>query len=427
VQRLIINGGKRLNGGVTVHGAKNSALPVLAAAAVCDGISVIHNVPMLSDVEETINILRHLGCGVTREGDTVTVDARGADGFEVPNRLMKEMRSSIIFMGALVSRFGKALVSLPGGCNLGPRPIDLHLSALRQMGLIVEEQEEPGEEGRRDCRLDCRVEKPLEGCEIDLTLPSVGATENIMLAASTARGRTVIQNAACEPEISDLADFLNRAGAKIAGAGEPTVVINGVKSLTGAEHTVIPDRITASTYMAAGAVTRGRVTIKKILPAHLRPVFPVFLRAGCELQVRDRELTLTAPARIKSLGNVKTDYYPGFPTDSQPPLLAMSTLADGRSQFVETIFHNRYAHVDALNDLGANIKVTESMAIVDGVKKLTGREVEAADLRGGAALIIAGLAAEGQTVIGGMNYILRGYDDIEKRLAELGADIRLEE
>jgi len=364
MSKLIIEGGQRLFGEIPVHGAKNSALPILAAAFVCDGVSIIHNTPELSDVTATVNILKHLGCKVTREGGTVTVDARDAYGYEIPVELMREMRSSIVFLGAVAARVSKARLSFPGGCELGPRPIDLHLSSLKQLGLSVDE-----ERGY----LDCEAKEGLTGCEIRLPIPSVGATENIMLAASTAKGKTVIHNAAREPEISDLADFLNRAGAKIRGAGESEIIITGVKKLNGAEHTVIPDRIAACTYLMAGAVTRGDVTLRKTEPEH-----------------------------------------------------NMAALADGTSMFVENIFDNRYRHAGELARMGAKIKVEGKVAVVEGVSRLSGAEVESTDLRGGAALIVAALGADGQTAVGGLKHVDRGYDDIEGCLKRLGARITYE-
>ncbi len=415
MSKLIVQGGHRLVGAIPVHGAKNSALPLLSATLLGTTPSVLHNCPRLSDVDTSIKILSHLGCKVTQEGTNVTVDASEAGQYEIPDSLMREMRSSVVFLGAIVARQGKARISFPGGCELGPRPIDLHLKALRKLGLVIEEDHG---------YLNCHVGKGLRGCSINLSFPSVGATENIMLASSTAAGTTIITNAAREPEICDLADFLNQCGARIRGAGESTIRIDGVPKLHGAEHAVIADRITATTYMAAAAVTGGDLTLENVIPAHLEPVIPVFEEAGCHIQVKDHQLHIAAPERIKAVKNIRTLPYPGFPTDSQAIVMAMATLAEGTSVFVENIFESRYKHVGELLRLGAHIKVEGKVAIVEGVDHLSGAPVEAADLRGAAALVVAGLAAQGTTQITGLHHLDRGYEMIEQRLSGVGAVIK---
>lgn len=415
MSKLIVQGGHRLVGAIPVHGAKNSALPLLSATLLGTTPSVLHNCPRLSDVDTSIKILSHLGCKVTQEGTNVTVDASEAGQYEIPDSLMREMRSSVVFLGAIVARQGKARISFPGGCELGPRPIDLHLKALRKLGLVIEEDHG---------YLNCHVGKGLRGCSINLSFPSVGATENIMLASSTAAGTTIITNAAREPEICDLADFLNQCGARICGAGESTIRIDGVPKLHGAEHAVIADRITATTYMAAAAVTGGDLTLENVIPAHLEPVIPVFEEAGCHIQVKDHQLHIVAPERIKAVKNIRTLPYPGFPTDSQAIVMAMATLAEGTSVFVENIFESRYKHVGELLRLGAHIKVEGKVAIVEGVDHLSGAPVEAADLRGAAALVVAGLAAQGTTQITGLHHLDRGYEMIEQRLSGVGAVIK---
>lgn len=412
--KIIIDGGKPLSGEVMVCGAKNAALPILAATVLCNGICVIHNCPVLSDVEAAIQILSHLGCICKRENEnTVTVDARTVSSCEIPDDLMREMRSSIVFLGAIAGRCSEARLSFPGGCELGPRPIDLHLLALRALGLVIDE-----DHGTLNCHTD-----GLRGTGISLSIPSVGATENILLAASVAKGKTTIHNAAREPEISDLADFLNSAGAKIQGAGSSTIEIEGVPKLHGAEHTVIPDRIIATTYMAAAAATGGRVTINNVVLPHLMPVFEYFKVAGCDLDFGNRSLQITAPPRLKRIPTVRTMAYPGFPTDAQPPVLAMSTVADGTSVFVENIFENRFRFVDELSRMGAKIKVEGRVAIVEGVKALSGAKTAATDLRGGAAVIVAALAASGRTEIDHIGHIERGYEKVEDCFSSLGADI----
>lgn len=415
MSKLIVQGGHRLAGSIPVHGAKNSALPLLSATLLGTTPSVLHNCPRLSDVDTSIKILSHLGCKVTQEGSNVTVDASSAGQYEIPDNLMREMRSSVVFLGAIVARQGKARISFPGGCELGPRPIDLHLKALRKLGLIIEEDHG---------YLNCHVGKGLKGCPINLSFPSVGATENIMLASATADGTTVITNAAREPEIYDLADFLNQCGARISGAGESTIRIDGVQKLHGAEHTVIADRITATTYMAAAAVTGGDLLLEKVIPDHLQPVIPVFEEAGCRIKARGNQLHIAAPDRLKAVKNIRTLPYPGFPTDSQAIVMAMSTLAEGTSVFVENIFESRYKHVGELLRLGAHIKVEGKVAIVEGVDHLSGAPVEAADLRGAAALVVAGLAAQGTTQITGLHHLDRGYEMIEQRLSGVGAVIK---
>ncbi|MEE1005989.1 MAG: UDP-N-acetylglucosamine 1-carboxyvinyltransferase [Acutalibacteraceae bacterium] len=415
MSEIIVNGGKKLYGGITVQGAKNSVLPVLAATVLCERECVIHNCPALSDVETSLKILRALGCDCKREGDTVTVDSKGINACEIPDDLMREMRSSVVFLGAVIGRCGRAVISSPGGCELGPRPIDLHLAALERMGVTVKE-----EHGY----LICTAENGLYGAEISLGFPSVGATENIILAAATAKGVTTIHGAAKEPEISDLADFLNSAGARIYGCGSDCVRIYGVERLGGTEHMIIPDRIAAATYMACAAVTGGRITLCNIMPPHMVSTFWVFREAGCEVELSGKSLTLSAPERLKRVPTVRSLVYPGFPTDAGPIIVSMLTVADGTSVFVENIFENRFRYVDELKRFGAKIKTEGKIAVTEGVKELSAADSKATDLRGGAALVIAALAAHGESKIGDIHHIERGYDDIVSVLGALGADIK---
>lgn len=415
MDKLVINGSKRLTGEIEVHGSKNSVLPILAACVLSQGENIIHNCPILSDVDAALKILVELGCKVKREEHTVCVDSSGVNGFEISDSLMREMRSSVIFLGAILGRTGKAVLSTPGGCEIGLRPIDMHISAMEQLGAEVFE-----EHGR--LHFECK--NGLHGARVILPFPSVGATENIMIASCVAKGTTVITNAAREPEISDLADFLNGCGAKIHGAGDSTIIIDGVERLTATTHTVIPDRIAASTYLLAGAITHGRVCIKEIIPAHLGELIPVLKQSGCDISVSNRWICISSPPRLSRVKTVRTMPYPGFPTDVQAPLTAMLSVADGTSVVVENIFECRYKHVSELIRLGAKINVEGRTAVIEGVPYLTGASVVSPDLRGGFALVIAGLAAKGETVISGVEHIDRGYENPEKLLSALGADVK---
>ena len=414
MSEIAVNGGKTLKGEINIQGAKNSVLPVLAATLLCKGECVVHNCPDLSDVETSVKILAQMGCNCVRDGYSVVVDSREVSSYEIPENLMREMRSSVVFLGAIIGRMGKAVISSPGGCELGPRPIDLHLSALRQMG--VEINEEHG-------YLYCDAKNGLNGTEITLSFPSVGATENIILAAATAKGVTVIHNAAKEPEISDLADFLNSAGARIYGSGSDTVYIHGVKSLGSTEHVIIPDRIVAATYMACAAITGGRVTLKGIMPSHMVAILSVFRECGCDISVSGKTLSIANSGKLQRVPTIRSLVYPGFPTDAGPVVIAMLTAADGTSVFVENIFENRYRYIDELKRLGAKIKTEGKIAVIEGNCELSGAGCKCTDLRGGAALVTAALYAKGTTVIGDIHHIERGYEDIVGNLQKLNADI----
>ncbi len=401
-----------------VQGAKNSVLPVLAGAVLCDGECVIHNCPDLSDVQTSIKILQNFGAKVAYNNKTITVDCRSITNYEIPENLMREMRSSVVFLGGILGRMKRAVISSPGGCELGPRPIDLHLSALKKLGVDINE-----EHGF----LNCNAEKGIFGTEIHLAFASVGATENIILAAATAKGVTVIHNAAKEPEISDLADFLNSAGARIYGSGSDTVCIHGVDKLHGTTHTIIPDRIVAATYMSAAAITGGEVTLTNIMPSHMVAILHTFRESGCDISVKGKSLKIVSPKQLFRVPTIRSLVYPAFPTDAGPLLIAMLTLAQGTTVFVENIFENRFRYINELNRLGANIKTEGKVAVIEGVKNLSGAKCVCPDLRGGAALVVASLAAKGESQIADISHINRGYDNIVGVLQSVGADINIKE
>ena len=410
---LRIKGGNRLDGSVSVHGAKNSVLPILAASLLACGESVIHNSPELRDVDAAAAILRHLGCSVKRESGAVTVDSYGMSGNEIPDLLMREMRSSVIFLGAILGRAGEAVLSMPGGCELGPRPIDLHLSALRALGAEITE---------RGGNIICKAPK-LKGARIDLPIASVGATENSILAACAAEGITTITNAAREPEIVDLASYLIKAGAKISGAGTSVITIEGSAPRGNVEHEVIPDRIVAATYLAAAAAAGGSIELRSIVPRHVSTVTGVLSEMGCTVRAGENSIYISAPEKLKPPRPVVTRPYPGFPTDAQAPVMAASLCAEGTTVFVENIFENRYRHVGELLRMGADIKTEGRVAMVSGVERLHGATVKSTDLRGGAALVVAALGAEGETEVSELTHIDRGYGSLEKDLSAMGADI----
>jgi len=410
---FLITGGKRLNGAIRVHGAKNSVLPILAAAILGRGESVIRNCPALSDVRASIAILEHLGCRVRMEGDTVWVDASALTRRDVPDALMREMRSSVIFLGAILARTGEAVMSFPGGCELGPRPIDLHLAAIRKLGAEVEE---------RFGQLRCSG-SGLKGCDITLSIPSVGATENAMLAATGAEGMTTITNAAREPEIVDLQNFLLAMGARVRGAGSSVITIEGGRPLHGGEYIVMGDRIVAATYLAAVAAAGGEAGVEGVDYRHLSTVTSVLSEAGCAVRSGPDRISIRSDAPLRGVRPVRTAPYPGFPTDAQAPLMAALCRGEGTSVFVENIFESRYRHVDELSRMGADIRVEGKVAVVCGVPRLHAAAVKAADLRGGAALVVAALGAEGESVVTGLSHIDRGYQDMAGDLARLGARI----
>ena len=409
----IVEGGRPLEGSVRVHGAKNSVLPILAACLLAPGECVIHNCPELSDVRASLDILRRLGCRAERQGEAVVVDASAPTGWEVPDALMREMRSSVIFLGAILGRMGQAQLCAPGGCELGPRPIDLHLSAIRALGGAVEEAEG-----------GLRCSGRLRGADIVLSLPSVGATENAMLAACGARGTTTIVGAAREPEIVDLQNFLNAMGARVSGAGSPVVAVEGGAPLHPAEHTVMGDRIAAATYLCAVGAAGGRLELEGAEASSLAAVTACLQEAGCEIKILGDRVALNSRGRLRGIRPVRTAPYPGFPTDAQAVLMAALAGGTGTTMFVENMFDSRYRHVDELSRMGADIQLAGRVAVVTG-RPLHAAKVHSTDLRGGAALVVAALGAEGVSQVSGLEHIRRGYEDLEGQLTALGAQVRL--
>lgn len=413
MDKLVIEGGRPLSGTIRIHGAKNAALPILAASIMASGKHTIENVPDLLDIRVMLNILRALGCRAEHRGETVFLDMSTLDSSHIPEALMKQMRSSIFLMGPLLARFGEVQVYQPGGCAIGERKINLHLDGLEQLGAEIKEYGNT---------IVCKTDG-LIGAEVLLDFPSVGATENIMMAAAMAEGITTIHNAAREPEIQDLQNFLNQMGANIIGAGTSTITIEGVKKLVPCVYRIIPDRIVAGTFMVAAAVTRGNVTLEQVCPAHLTSVIHVLRRAGVQIHIDGDIININCRSRPKRLERIVTSPYPAFPTDLQSQIMVLLTLAEGLSVIKETIFEGRYKHVDELTRMGADIRVDMNSAYIRGVPRLYGATVEATDLRAGAALVIAGLAAHGTTIVEQIHHIDRGYDRIEFMLSRLGASI----
>lgn len=412
--KIIVRKSNPLVGKVKIDGAKNAVLPIIAATLLAEGKSVLKGVPDLKDVHVISDLLRHLGAEVEYKDGNLTVDASNITTCEAPYELVRKMRASFLVMGPLLARFNKTKISMPGGCAIGTRPIDLHLKGFKALGanVIIDHG-----------FVEANTEN-LVGSKLYLDFPSVGATENIMLAASLAEGTTIIENAAEEPEIVDLANFLNEMGADVKGAGTNTIKIKGVKSLKGAEHNVIPDRIEAATYMVAAAMTKGDITIENVIMEHLKPVTAKLIEAGCEIIEMENAVRVIGPEVLKSV-DIKTLPHPGFPTDVQAQFMAMDVVANGTGVVIETVFENRFMHVAEFNRMGANIKIEGRSAIVTGVDKLYGSKVKATDLRAGAALILCGLIAEGETEIGDIYHIQRGYVDIDKKITALGGNIEI--
>ncbi len=414
MSRLLICGGKKLNGEVNVQGSKNAALPILAATILNDSKSIIHNCPDLADTRSALEIIRQLGGKADYGKNIAVINSENISGYEISSELMSSMRSSVLFLGAILSRARRAVVSYPGGCAIGMRPIDLHLKAFRELGVLVEEI---------GGNIYCSVDK-IKPCTIDLLFPSVGTTENIMLLTAISDGETWITNAAREPEIVDLQNFLNAMGAKISGAGSEIIHIKGVEKLKKVEYNVISDRISATTCACAAACCGGDIVLRGIDAEHIRIILSMLKNAGCRVDVKSNCVRIKCDERLRGLGKVMTSPYPGFPTDAQALFVSALATADGTTVFVENIFESRYKHVPQLLKMGADIIVDGRLAAVTGCNYIQGAKITAEDLRGGAALVIAGLSAIGDTEISGLEHIDRGYERIEDVFSGLGASIQ---
>lgn len=415
MEKLIVKGGNRLVGAVKTSGAKNAVLPIIAASILGTTPSHLDEVPMLEDVHTISEVLKCLGLVVecSPEKNVLDIDSTEITSYEAPYELVRTMRASFLVMGPLLARIGKARISMPGGCAIGARPIDIHLKGFEALGVKIEQGHG---------YIEASAPEGLKGTSIYFDFPSVGATENIMMAASLAEGTTILENAAEEPEIVDLANYLNKMGAKIRGAGTDTIRIEGVDKLHGADYTIIPDRIEAGTYMIAAAMTGGDIVVENVLPEHQKPLIAKLREAGAVVEEDIDKVRVIGKNPLKAV-SIKTLPYPGFPTDMQAQMMAMMVIAEGRSKVTETVFENRFMHVVELNRMGAQISTEGRSAVIDGPCKLTGCDVRATDLRAGAAMILAGLVAEGTTRIGDLHHIDRGYENIVAKLKNLGADI----
>ena len=416
MSKLIIQGGKKLEGEVQISGSKNAALPIIAGTVLIKGKTTLYNVPNIQDVQTMFEIIKDIGGKVTKKNNKIIIDTSKIHTYEIPENLMRKMRSSVILAGAIIGKYKKANFSYPGGCEIGSRPIDLHLKGFEKLGINI--KEEYGE-------IICEADR-IMGTQIHLDFPSVGATENIILASCLAEGVTVLTNAAKEPEIEDLVKFLNKAGAKIKGAGTDRIEIIGVKKLTEVSYNIMPDRIEAGTYLVAGAITGGNIKVTNLNSNHIEPILNKLDEAGCVLKIEKNAVEIKAPKRIKAV-DIKTMPYPGFPTDMQSIFGALLTTAKGTSIITENIFESRYKYVQELNRMGAKINVEGRTAIIKGTKRIQGASVIASDLRGGAALVLEALVAKGVTQVDNVHYILRGYENIVDKLKNLGAKIYLED
>lgn len=415
MSRFIIQGGKKLEGEIEISGSKNAALPIIAATVLNAGTTTLYNVPDIQDVNTMFEILKKIGTTIKRKNNKIIINTSKIHTYEIPDDLMRQMRSSIILAGALLGKYHKARFSCPGGCDIGSRPIDLHLKGFEKLGVNI--KEEYGE-------IYCDAEKII-GTQIHLDFPSVGATENIILASCLGEGTTVITNAAREPEIEDMIKYLNKMGAKINGAGTDKVEIVGVKKLSEISYNIMPDRIETGTYLVAGAITNGNIKLLNVNSKHIEPILNKLDEVNCKLNISNNEIEIIAPKRVKAV-DIKTMPYPGFPTDMQSIFGALLITAKGTSVITENIFESRYKYTQELIRMGAKINVEGRIAIIKGTKKIQGTNVVATDLRGGASLVIAGLYANGVTQIDNIHYILRGYEKMDEKLKKVGAKIYIE-
>ncbi|AKG74785.1 UDP-N-acetylglucosamine 1-carboxyvinyltransferase [Salinicoccus halodurans] len=415
MESIIVKGGTRLSGSVKIEGSKNAVLPVMTASLLAEkGVSTLNNVPLLSDVDNLSNLLKYLGADVNRSDGSVRVDATGKLDCNAPFDLVSKMRASMLVMGPMLARYGYCNVAMPGGCAIGSRPVEQHIKGLEKMGVTFRTVD-GSFEGTADGRL--------QGAKVYLDFPSVGATQNLIMAASLAEGTTHLENVAREPEIEDLANYINAMGGNVKGAGTGHITIEGVESLQGTEHTVIPDRIEAGTFMIAGAITKSEIVLENVMTDHLTALISKLEETGVRIVPEDgKNVRVIPPEQLKAI-QVKTMPHPGFPTDMQSQMMALLTTIDGVSIITETIFENRFMHVEEFSNMGADIDLQENHAIIKGVKKLQGGRVKATDLRAAAALILAGLAADGYTVVTELKHLDRGYVDFHKKLEKLGADI----
>ena len=401
MKKLIVHGPCKFNDDIYIQGSKNSVLPIISSSIISRKECIIKNCPNILDVHTSIEILNYLGCKTKFENSTLYINSENISSNEIPDHLMRKMRSSIIFLGALLARTGRAKLSLPGGCELGPRPIDMHLLALQQLGVSIKTSHG---------KIDCKIIDKIVGTEISLPFPSVGATENIILASLICEGKTTINNASREPEIVDLSNFLNKMGAKIYNAGTSKITIEGVKTFKSCEHKVIPDRIVAITYMCIASSTGSTMTLKNINTEHLNVPISVFEEMGCSIQKSKKSLKIISPERLFSVGEIRTMPYPGFPTDALPLIMSCLCIANGTSVLIENIFKNRFRHIQELCRFGAKIKTEGNVAIIEGIPYLSGADVQATDLRGAASLLISAFSSYGTSTISNLDYLLRGYD-----------------
>lgn len=416
MKRYVIEGGSKLEGSTYVSGSKNASLPIIASTLLNKGINKLYNVPNIHDTQMMLKILEKLGCKVKKENGKIIIDSRKITNHKIPDDLMSQMRSSVIIAGALLSRSKKVTFTYPGGCDIGSRPIDLHLKSFEKLGVNVKE-----EFGELICKAD-----EIVGTDIHLDFPSVGATENIMLASVLAKGITKINNAAMEPEIIDLQNALNSMGAKVSGAGTNNIIVKGVEKLKDLSYNIIPDRIEAGTLLCATAITGGNIKLKKVIPEHIETLTNKLEEMGCEIQINKNEIFLKSPKKLNAV-DIKTLPYPGFPTDLQSIVGTVLTIAKGTSIIIENIFENRYKYLTELTKMGAKSTIEGRTAVIKGVRRLNNANVKATDLRGGAALVIAALNAKGKTYVENIEYILRGYENLDQKLKSLGANIKVEE